>query len=89
VEINTEDRSLTRAELLDRVRDKAGVIGLMADHIDGEFFVAAPNLRGYANYAVGYDNIDVAEATKRRIPVSNTPGVLTDATEVVGVSETS
>jgi glyoxylate reductase len=80
VEINTEDRALTRAELLDRVRDKAGVIGLMADRIDGEFFDAAPNLRGYANYAVGYDNIDVTEATKRRIPVSNTPGVLTDAT---------
>ncbi len=80
VEINTEDRSLTRAELLDRVRDKVGVIGLMADRIDDEFFDAAPNLRGYANYAVGYDNIDVAEATKRRIPVSNTPGVLTDAT---------
>lgn len=80
VEINTEDRSLTRDELLDRVRDKSGVIGLMADRIDSEFFNAAPNLRGYANFAVGYDNIDVAEATKRRIPVSNTPDVLTDAT---------
>jgi glyoxylate reductase len=52
----------------------------MADRIDGEFFDAAPHLRGYANYAVGYDNIDVPEATKRHIPVSNTPGVLTDAT---------
>ena len=80
VEINTEDRSLSRTELLDRVRDKAGVLGLMADRIDGEFFDAAPHLRGYANYAVGYDNIDVPEATKRHIPVSNTPGVLTDAT---------
>jgi len=80
VEINTEDRTLSRAELLDRVRDKAGVLGLMADRIDGDFFDAAPHLRGYANYAVGYDNIDVPEATKRRIPVSNTPGVLTDAT---------
>lgn len=80
VEINTEDRSLIRTELLDRVRDKAGVLGLMADRINGEFFDAAPNLRGYANYAVGYDNIDVAEATKRRIPVSNTPDVLTNAT---------
>ena len=80
VEVNAEDRPLSRAELLDKVRDKVGVLGLMGDRIDGEFFDAAPNLRGYANYAVGYDNIDVPEATKRRIPVSNTPGVLTDAT---------
>jgi glyoxylate reductase len=80
VEINAEDRPLSRAELLDKVRDKDGVIGLMNDRIDGDFFDAAPNLRGYANYAVGYDNIDVPEATKRRIPVSNTPDVLTDAT---------
>ena len=80
VEINNEDRSLSRVELLEKVRNKAGVIGVMADRIDGEFFDAAPQLRGYANYAVGYDNIDVPEATKRRIPVSNTPDVLTDAT---------
>ncbi len=80
VEINNDDRSLSRSELLNRVTDKAGVLGLMADRIDGEFFDAAPHLRGYANYAVGYDNIDVPEATKRHIPVSNTPGVLTDAT---------
>lgn len=80
VEVNPEDRALTRAELLERVRDKDGVIGLLTDRIDGEFFTAAPHLRGYANYAVGYDNIDVPEATRRGIPVSNTPGVLTDAT---------
>lgn len=80
VEINNEDRSLSRSEILKRVTDKAGVLGLMADRIDGEFFDAAPHLRGYANYAVGYDNIDVSEATKRHIPISNTPRVLTDAT---------
>ena len=38
------------------------------------FFDTAPKLRGYANYAVGFDNIDVPEATRRDIPVSNTPG---------------
>ncbi len=37
-------------------------------------------MKGFANYAVGYDNIDVREATKRGIPISNIPGVLTDAT---------
>ncbi|WP_319468349.1 D-glycerate dehydrogenase [uncultured Pseudodesulfovibrio sp.] len=80
VEINPEDRPLSRNELLTNVREADGVVGLLTDRIDGEFFDAAKNLKGYANYAVGFDNIDVAEATKRGIPVSNTPGVLTDAT---------
>uniref|UniRef100_A0A7V6A5V8 D-glycerate dehydrogenase n=1 Tax=Desulfobacca acetoxidans TaxID=60893 RepID=A0A7V6A5V8_9BACT len=80
LEINPEDRPLTRAELLARVADKEGVLGQMADRIDAEFFEAARVLKGYANYAVGFDNIDVTEATRRRIPVSNTPGVLTLAT---------
>ncbi len=77
VEVNPDDRPLGRDELLAKVRDKDGVIGLLTDRIDGEFFDAAPRLKGYANYAVGFDNIDVAEATRRGIPVSNTPGVLT------------
>lgn len=80
VEINPEDRPLAREELLTRIGDKDGVVGLLTDRIDAAFFDAAPKLRGYANYAVGFDNIDVPEATRRGIPVSNTPGVLTDAT---------
>jgi glyoxylate reductase len=80
VEVNPEDRPLSREELLARVTDRHGVIGLMTDRIDAEFFEAAKALRGYANFAVGFDNIDVPEATRRRLPVSNTPGVLTQAT---------
>ena len=80
VEINPEDRPLGRNELLAKVSDKEGVIGLMNDRIDAGFFEAARALKGFANFAVGFDNIDVAEATRRKIPVSNTPGVLTDAT---------
>ena len=80
VEINPEDRPLSREELLAKVKDKDGVIGMLTDRIDAEFFDAAKVLRGYANLAVGFDNIDVPEATRRRIPVSNTPGVLSIAT---------
>lgn len=78
--VNPDDRPLTREELLARCADADGVLGLLTDRVDAGFFDAAPRLRGYANYAVGFDNIDLAEATRRRIPVSNTPDVLTTAT---------
>lgn len=81
VEVNPHDRPLTREELLENVKRRDGVLCLLTDKIDAEVFDAAAGVvKGFANYAVGYDNIDVSEATKRGIPVSNTPGVLTDAT---------
>ncbi len=80
VTVNPEDRPLQRNELHREIADADGVIGLLTDRIDAGFFDAAPRLKGYANYAVGFDNIDVAEATRRGIPVSNTPDVLTQAT---------
>ncbi|MGL1864192.1 MAG: D-glycerate dehydrogenase [Pseudodesulfovibrio sp.] len=82
VDINPHDQPVPRDQLLKQIDigKYDGVLGLLTDKIDGEFFDACPTLRGYANYAVGYDNIDVPEATKRQLPVSNTPGVLTDAT---------
>lgn len=80
VSVNPEDRPLTPEELLQNAAHADGVVGLLTDKIDAGFFEAAKNLKGYANYAVGFDNIDVAEASKRGIPVSNTPDVLTDAT---------
>ena len=69
-----------RSVLLEKVRDCEGMVSLLTDKIDGELLDAAPKLKVVANYAVGYDNIDVAAATKRGVPVSNTPGVLTDTT---------
>jgi len=80
VEINPEDRPLTREELLQNVRGRDGVITLLTDRIDGEVMDAAKGIRGFANYAVGFDNLDVKAATERKIPLSNTPGVLTLAT---------
>ncbi|MBU2604071.1 MAG: D-glycerate dehydrogenase [Actinobacteria bacterium] len=76
-----EDRDLTGADLLDGVRGAAAVLCTLRERIDAAVLDAAgSSLRVVSNYAVGYDNIDVAAATERGILVTNTPGVLTDAT---------
>ncbi len=80
VKVNKLDRPLSRDELLTEVQDAEAVITLLTDRVDSEVFDVAGHAKGFANYAVGYDNMDVAEATKRGIPLTNTPGVLTDAT---------
>src|SRR5690606_24113643 len=77
---NSEDRPLTRQELLEGVRDAEGLLCLVTDRIDEELMVSAPRLKVISNYAVGFDNIDVAAATRRGIAVTNTPDVLTAAT---------
>jgi len=67
--------------LLDKVRGMAGLLSLLTDRIDAELMDAAGSgLKVISNMAVGYDNIDVAAATARGIPVGNTPGVLTETT---------
>jgi glyoxylate reductase len=78
--MNPHDRPLTREELLEAASDADGMLCLLTDKIDGELMDALPKIKGYAQYAVGYDNINVPDATARKIPVSNTPGVLTNAT---------
>ena len=80
VDVNPHDRVLTRDELLEGVRGRDAVLCLLTDRIDAEVLDAAAGCRIFANYAVGYNNIDVAAATARGIAVTNTPGVLTDAT---------
>jgi glyoxylate reductase len=70
-----------REVLLERVRGVDGLLCLLTDRIDSEVMDAAgPRLRVISNHAVGFDNIDLAAATARGIPVGNTPGILTDAT---------
>jgi glyoxylate reductase len=66
--------------LAEHARDVDGLLSTISDRIDSELITACPNLKAVANYAVGYDNVDVAAATERGIPVGNTPDVLTDAT---------
>lgn len=68
------------AELRHRTATAEGLLSLLTDRVDAELIAGAPDLRAIANYAVGYDNIDLAAAAARGIPVGNTPDVLTDAT---------
>jgi len=71
----------SRDELLQRVRGVDGILSLLTDKIDGEVMDAAgAQLKVISNFAVGFDNIDVNAATARKIPLGNTPDVLTDAT---------
>jgi glyoxylate reductase len=68
------------AELRRHVAEAEGLLSMLTDRIDDVLLDAAPRLRAIANYAVGYDNIDVEAAAERGIAVGNTPDVLTGAT---------
>lgn len=75
-----DDEPIPRSVLLRDVVDVAGLYCLLTERIDAEVLDAATRLKVVSNMAVGYDNIDVAECTRRKIPVGNTPGVLTETT---------
>ena len=81
VEVNMEDRALSPAELKEKVRGRSAVVSLLTDNITSEVLDAAGSqCKIFANYAVGYNNFDLAAATERKIILTNTPGVLDDAT---------
>lgn len=81
LDIYEGDAPVPRDELIRRIKGKHGLLCLLSDRIDRDVMEAAgPQLKIISNYAVGYNNIDVEEATRRGILVTNTPGVLTDAT---------
>ncbi len=80
VTVHTADRAPTRDELRALARAADGLLCLLTERIDAALFDAAPRLRVVSNYAVGVDNVDVAEATRRGVLVTNTPDVLTEAT---------
>jgi len=75
-----EERPIPREELLRRAAFADAIVATLSDRVDAELLTAAPRLRVVANHAVGYDNVDVAACTTRRVWVCNTPDVLTDAT---------
>ena len=87
VEVSGADRALEPEELHALVAGAEGVVTMLHDRVDGAFLDAAgPQLRVVANVAVGYDNIDVDAARDRGVIVTNTPGVLTDATADLAIA---
>ena len=76
----TQPERIPKEELLRRIKDKEGLVCLLTEKVDEELLAAAPKLRIAANVAVGYDNITVADCTKRGVAATNTPGVLDETT---------
>jgi glyoxylate reductase len=79
VAVHQENRPMERSDLLKAVADKDGILSMINDQVDRGLFDQAPNIKIVSNCAVGYDNIDMAEATQRNILVTNTPDVTTNA----------
>ena len=80
LDYNGTDKSLSAAELLERLEDKDGIVSMLTNRFSREVMDALPRLRVIANVAVGFDNIDIPAATERKIIVTNTPDVLTETT---------
>jgi glyoxylate reductase len=80
VHINPEDCTLPREDLFREIKDTIILVSNGPDTIDAELLESAPDLKLIANFGVGYNNIDVETATRLGIPVTNTPGVLSEST---------
>jgi lactate dehydrogenase-like 2-hydroxyacid dehydrogenase len=80
VDVSPHDRVLEKSELIENLKAKPydAVLCLLTDNIDAEVFDAAPSAKIFANYAVGYNNINVEDAKKKGVMITNTPGVLTE-----------
>ncbi len=85
VDLWDEPAAPPREALLAAVAGAEGLLAMLTDSVDEEL-LAAPGLAAVSNYAVGTDNVDLAAATRRGIPVGNTPDVLTDATADLAVA---
>ncbi len=79
-EVGTSRETLARKRLIQKVKNKDGLLSLLVDTVDREVMEAAPRLKIIANCAVGFDNIDFHFARRKGILVTNTPGVLTETT---------
>jgi len=80
VEISDFDGVLPREQLLEKVKGVDAILSLLTDKMDAELMDAAgPQLKIIANYAVGYDNINLKDAESHNVIITNTPGVLTES----------
>jgi glyoxylate reductase len=85
--VSPHDRALARAELHDAVRGADAIVTMLHDGVDDAFLAAAgEQLRVVANVAVGYDNVDLDAARRHGVTITNTPGVLTDATADLAIA---
>ena len=80
VRVNDSEGYMSRDDLLREVGDVDGMVSMLNERIDAELLDRAPRLRVVANYAVGYNNVDVQAATSHGVMITNTPDVVTDAT---------
>jgi glyoxylate reductase len=80
IDAYAKDAPMPRAELLERLTGKQGLICVISEVIDEALLATRPGLRVVSNVAVGFNNVDVAACTRRGIVVTNTPDVLTDTT---------
>ena len=80
VEVNSDERVLSKSELISHLREADGALTLLTDIINREVLDACPRLKVVANFAVGFNNVDIEAATERGVIVTNTPGVLTETT---------
>lgn len=80
VTMNNTDRPLSKAQIIEGIKDKDGVLCILSDKMDRDIIESNPNLKIIANYGAGFDNIDLAAAKEKSIMVSNTPLVSTIST---------
>src|SRR5262249_59755340 len=80
VDYNETDIPLSKGDLIRRLQDKDGLVCHIISAIDEEVFAACPGLKVVANVAVGFNNVDVAAASRHGVIVTNTPDILTETT---------
>jgi glyoxylate reductase len=86
VDVYKKDKPISRQEFIKNIKDVDGVIALLTEKFDKELIDKIPKCKVIANYAVGFNNIDVDYATRKKIIVTNTPDVLTDSTADITIS---
>ncbi|MBK6915274.1 MAG: D-glycerate dehydrogenase [Ignavibacteriales bacterium] len=86
LEVYSGSKPITKKTLIEKISDVDGIITLLSDKVDKDFIDSAKHCKIIANYAVGFNNIDVNYAKQKGIIVTNTPDVLTDSTADLAIS---